>query len=115
MEISSRYIKLQAQFEIPEDLKIGRDYEIALSGSITACTESDDEKGGIERKYSYKSILGQITRVGEPTVKLTDKTRKSVKLRSMIMTGWGENYDSVMNVLLANGDELRAFYEKYKV
>ncbi len=115
MEISGRYCKINAQFELPQDLTIGRDYQIELNGSITACTEKDAENGTFEREYRFKSILGAIKDDLGATIKLTDKTRKSVKLRSMIMTGWGEDYDSVMNVLLANGDALRDFYEKHKV
>ena len=115
MEISGRYCKINAQFELPQDLTIGRDYQIELTGSITACTEKDAENGTFEREYRFKSILGAIKDDLGATIKLTDKTRKSVKLRGMITMGMGLEYDDFMNVLLSNSNELREFYEKHKV
>lgn len=114
MNISSRYIKLNAQFEIPEDLIIGQDYNIELNGSITACTETDDEMGGIERKYAYKAIMGDCQGSTGKTIPLKDPRRHSVKFRSMILNVWGEDYEIVMNTLLAHGDELKEWYEKTK-
>lgn len=109
--VSSRYISVKAQFEIPEDLIIGQDYNIELNGSITACTESDDEMGGIERKYALKAILGQCGDSTGKTIPLKDPRRHSVKFRSMILNIWGEDYEKVMNTLLAHSDELKSFYD----
>lgn len=113
MNINSRFIRLTGNFEIPEDLEPGADYEIVATGSIPSFKPTSNEDGTWDIEYHFKPVLGQINAKLGKTIKLVDKTRKSVKLRSLITHIWGEDYDKVMNVLLANGDELRTFYEKH--
>ena len=112
MEISSRYIKLNAAFEIPFDLTIGRDYPIELQGSITACTEKDGQDGTLEREYRFKAILGAIKGEGIPSVKLKDKTSKSFRLRTMITREFDLNYEQAMDGLMSDPVALQEFIEK---
>ena len=116
--VSSRYIKISGNFEIPVELKIGNDYDIVVNGSITACTEKSDEQGGVELEYRFRPATGEITNEKGQTVKLSDKRRDSVKMRNMIQKVWftegdpEEYYHRVMGILLANGEELREWVDK---
>ena len=114
MEISSRYCKISGNFELPSPLENGHDYRIVLNGSIISETEKPDEQGGMEIEYRFRPLTGEVLQDNGTSVKLVDKTRKSVSFRKMIINGWGEPYDEVMNVLLANGEEVRKLYERLK-
>lgn len=113
MEISSRFIKISGEFEIPEDLTIGRDYSVEINGSITAQVDSDESDGTLSRQFKYRPITGQIRGENGVTVGLRDPRKKSVKFRAMIMHGWEQDYDTVMDILLAHGDELKEWVEKH--
>lgn len=113
MIINSRFIRLTGNFEIPEDLEAGADYEIVVNGSIPSYKPSSNEDGTWDIEYHFKPLTGQINAKTGKTVKMIDKTKKSVKLRSLITNIWGMDYDVVMNCLLANSDELRNFVDKH--
>ena len=113
MEISSRFVKVSGNFEVPNDLIIGRDYTLKLDGGITAQVDADENDGTISRQFKYRPSTGQIEAENGSSIPLKDRRGNSQKLRSMIMNVWGYNYDSVMNCLLANGDELRSWVEKH--
>lgn len=115
MEISARFLKLNAEFEIPNDLEIGRSYPITLDGSVTHCIDGDDEKGGLDRVYRYKAILGHCGVTTGHSIPLKDRRSASKRFRSMIMTGWGndeDGYQKIMNILMAHGDDLREWVTK---
>lgn len=117
MEISSRYLKISGSFELIDPLTIGKDYEILITGSITACTDKNDEQGGLEQEYRFRPITGEIRNEKGQTVKLSDKRRDSVKMRQMIQMWSDENpeeyYHRVMGILIAHGEELRGLVEKW--
>lgn len=114
MNISSRFIRLNGTFEIPEDLEIGREYVLSVNGSITDLKTSDEQDGTYSHQFNFKPSTGQIADTLGLSVKLVDKTRKSVKFRQLIERVWGDDYDQDMNILLAHSDEVKSLIEKYK-
>lgn len=81
MNISSRFLKLNGSFEIPNDLEIGKDYEISLVGSLIGCNEIDEHDGTHSYEYRYKPLLGQIIAQKGASVALKDKKGQSFRLR----------------------------------
>lgn len=117
MKTTSKSIKINANFEIPLDteLEIGKDCLIGLEGQIASKSDESNEDDSMSQVWRVKAIKGNFVAKNGVKQTLKDKTRKSVAFRTMITQGWGLEYEPVMNVLLANSDELRAFYEKYKL
>lgn len=114
MVINSRFVKLSGKFNIPDELRTGADYEVSITGSIPDFRVFDNHDGTHDITYNLKPHTGQIIAQKGATTPLKDPRRQSVKFRAMISHIWGEDYDRVMDTLLANGDELRDFYERIK-
>lgn len=112
--ISSRYIKISGNFEIPSDLTNGNDYSIVVNGGIISRTERPDEQGGIEVEYRFRPLTGEILQDYGKSIKMSDKFSNSQKLRHIITKVWGYDYDQTMSVLLANQAPLQDFIDKHK-
>ena len=66
---------------IPEQLEIGKDYHIALEGSISSVTKSNNENGTYTLDYKLEPLKFELLRSNGTTMK-ADKTKLSQKLRS---------------------------------
>ena len=115
MDISSKSAKISAHFEIPlvAELEIGSSCLVGLEGQVASVSDESNEDGTQSRVWKIKASKGQISGKDGVITTLKDKTRKSVALRGMITHVWGKDYETVMNCLLANGEELNAWVEKH--
>lgn len=88
MEISNYILKLTGKAELPKPIDLGNNYHIALSGSIRAATDSDNDDGTLSRIYAFKPVKVEIlTELGE-TIKARDTRSNSQLLRSLIYKKW---------------------------
>jgi len=84
----SHYIKLTGKAEISEPLLIGHNYGVAIEGSITAKTESDNHDGSYNYSYKFEPVLvGVLSEKGE-TIKVKDIRKKSQQLRAALYKEW---------------------------
>lgn len=74
-------LKLTGKLNIPEELPIGKDFHVALVGSITAITKKNNEDGTFTLDHKFEPLTLEILRENGTTMKV-DKTRLSQKLRS---------------------------------
>lgn len=74
-------VKLSGKLNIPEQLEIGKDYHIAIEGSITSITKKNNEDGTYTLDHKLEPLKFELLRSDGTTLK-ADKTRLSQKLRS---------------------------------
>lgn len=86
--IKSHILKLSGSSESPQELSIGHNYHIALEGSITSMTDSDNEDGSITRSYKFRPIkIDVLTPKGE-SIKLKDTRSNSQLIRALVYKKW---------------------------
>lgn len=120
MQINSHILKLTGKCELPKELAIGHNYEIALKGSVIAYSESDNDDGTVNRTYTFKPVTGEInTELGE-TIKAKDNRSNSQLIRSLLYKKWvnaassesfEDFYDRVCRGIMRDVDELIDRYE----
>lgn len=117
MEISSNSIKINGTFEIPLGVEFEHehDYPITLQGEISGRSEEPNGDGTISQIWKYRPSTGQIGGTTGQSTPLKDPRRHSQKFRAMVMQVWGMDYDEVMNILLANGNELENWVLQKKI
>ena len=74
-------LKLTGKLNIPEELEIGKDYHVAIVGSVTSITKKNNEDSSYTLDYKFEPLTLEILRDNGTTMK-ADKTRLSQKLRS---------------------------------
>jgi hypothetical protein len=88
METKSHILKLTGKSELPEAVEIGSNYNIALSGSITAIAEHDNNDGSADKIYTFKPIKMEVLTPTGKTLTLKDTRSNSQLLRSMLYAKW---------------------------
>ena len=74
-------LKLTGKLNIPEELPIGKDFHVALIGSITSITKKNNEDSSFTFDHKFEPFTLEILRENGTTMKV-DKTKLSQKLRS---------------------------------
>lgn len=95
MEIKSHILKLTGKSELPSAIEMGHNYNVALSGSITAVAEHDNEDGTADRIYTFKPIKMEVLTPTGKTLSLKDTRSNSQLLRSMLYGKWKNAASSI--------------------
>lgn len=109
-------IKLSGKLNIPEPLEIGNDYHIALEGSITSVTKSNNEDGTYTLDHKLEPLKLELLKNDGKTIK-ADKTRLSQKLRSRAFIHEQQNqsenmYEWFTKKAIAHFDEIVEYVKK---
>lgn len=119
METNSHFLKLSGKSELPEAIEIGYNYHVSLEGSITSCTESDNEDGTCNRMYTFRPVKLEILTNQGKSLKLKDTRKKTQLLRGRLWGIWKNLntdidfdtwYDRLMNNVIQNADEIVSMY-----
>jgi|SRR3569623_908897 len=103
MEISNHVIKLTGKAELPQAVDIGNNYHVALEGSVTAVTNSDNENGTVTAIYTFKPIKVDVLTPRGEAIKAKDTRSNSQLLRSLLYKKW---------VNLASSEDFDTWYTK---
>jgi anthranilate phosphoribosyltransferase len=95
MITNSHILKLTGKSELPEAVEIGSNYNIALSGSITAVAEHDNNDGTADKIYTFKPIKLELLTPKGKTLVLKDTRSNSQLLRSMLNGKWKNAASSI--------------------
>ncbi len=109
-------IKLSGKMNIPEQLEIGKDYHIALEGSITSVTKKNNEDGTYTLDYKLEPLKFELLRSNGTTMK-ADKSKLSQKLRGRAFIHEGENntdnmYEWFVTKSIRHFDEIVDYVKK---
>lgn len=117
--VSSHILKLTGKAELPSEVEMGHNYGVALSGSITATSLSDNEDGTFTKTYTFKPVkVEMLTPQGE-RLKLKDTRSKSQLFRARCWTVWKNGdgaedfdafYERLMNNLIQMAPEIVEMY-----
>lgn len=119
--IKSHILKLTGKSELPEALEIGNNYSVALSGSITAIAEHDNNDGTSDKIYTFKPIKLEVLTPKGKTLVLKDTRSNSQLLRGMLHGKWKnaasnidfeEAYSKFSFGVMSDMDEL---IDRYKI
>lgn len=88
MITNSHILKLTGKSELPEALEIGNNYNVSLSGSITAIAEHDNNDGTADKIYTFKPIKLEVLTPKGKTLVLKDTRSNSQLLRGMLHVKW---------------------------
>lgn len=103
MEISNFLIKLTGKAELPAPVDIGSNYHVALEGSITSVTNSDNEDGTVTQSFTFRPIkVDVLTPMGQ-SIKAKDTRSNSQLLRALLYKKW---------VNLASTEDFETWYTK---
>lgn len=121
METKSHILKLTGKSELPEPVEIGSNYNVALSGSITAIAEHDNNDGTADKIYTFKPIKLEVLTPKGKTLVLKDTRSNSQLLRGMLHGKWKnaasnidfeEAYSKFSFGVMSDMDEL---IDRYKI
>lgn len=119
MKINSHIIKLTGKAELPKEVDIGQNYDVALSGSITHKTYADNDDGSCDAIYTFKPVKVEVLNPLGERIKAKDTRSKSQIFRAVLRKRWidtgspltqEEFYEKIMNNLIHNADEIVAVY-----
>ena len=88
MSLHNYLIKLSGKASIPEPLKIGYNYDIKASGTITKMTETDNDDGSHQYIYQFEPIIMEVIDEKGERIKVKDTRRRSQQLRSVLWKEW---------------------------
>lgn len=92
--MDTHYIRLSGKVNIPEPLEIGRDWHIAILGSIIGRNEDDNHDGSHSIIWKFEPLTIEILKPTGQTIK-ADKRRQSQKLRMALLKKWETSNESV--------------------
>lgn len=122
MDIKSHILKLTGKSELPSAIEMGHNYNVALSGSITAMAEHDNEDGTADRIYTFKPIKMEVLTPLGKTLTLKDTRSNSQLLRSMLYAKWKnaasaisfeDTYSKFVHGVMSDMDRLVEEYNVY--
>lgn len=103
MEISSHVLRISGKAELPNEIEIGHNYHISMSGSVTDFKEADMENGTRSRTYTFKPVKVELLDPLGKTLKLKDPRKMSQLFRQSAWKMWK---DSASNI------DFDTFYER---
>lgn len=109
MTENNHILKLTGSCELPNPLDFGKEYELKVRGQINNIRKTDLEDGNFQFTYLLKLITAELA--GSADVPLKIKNSHSKRFRSKIVMS-GRDYESTMDKLLANFNEVMEWVDK---
>ena len=117
-QINSHILRISGKVELLEEVEIGHNFKVAVSGSITSEELKDNQDGTFDKIYRFEPVLVELVNPLGKTIKSKDPRSKSKLLRSVIWREWKDSqselgdedfYNLLMNFIIRN---LPSFVEK---
>ncbi len=86
--MDTKYIKLTGKAEIPDDLEIGMNIGVAIDGTITSKTESDNNDGSHTKYYKFEPVIVKMVDEKGKVIHTKDIRKWSQKMRSALWKEW---------------------------
>jgi hypothetical protein len=99
----SYFIKLTGKASIGEPLEIGSNFGVAIEGSITSKTETDNDDGSHSHYFKFEPVLVTVINNKGKSIKAKDVRGRSKQLRSAIWKEWSA---------LSTNEEFDTYYNK---
>ena len=119
MEVSNFVLKLSGKAELPQDIEMGNNYHISLSGAVPKVEEHDNENGTVTRIYTFKPVKVELLDQLGNTLQLKDTRSKSQLFRARVFGIWKqvykeeafeELYDKLMDHLIEHAPDIIEMY-----
>src|SRR3990167_4530750 len=110
-QINSHILRISGKVKLLEEVKIGHNFKVAVSGSITSEELKDNQDGTFDKIYRFEPVLVELVNPLGKTIKSKDPRSKSKLLRSVIWREWKDSqselgdedfYNLLMNFIIRN-------------
>lgn len=121
MLVSNHVLRLSGKAELPQEIDMGNNYHISLSGSVPKVEEHDNEDGTVTRIYTFKPVKVELLDKLGSTLQLKDTRSKSQLFRARVFGIWkqvykeeafDELYDALMDNLIEHAPEIVEMYRR---
>ncbi len=80
--INEHIIKISGTASLENELELGQDYKVTITGTIVSQTETDNDNGTRNKIHKLKPLMVESVEYKEKQIRIKDKSSTSQKNRS---------------------------------